>query len=84
MQDELKLYLLSFVESNLTAFIRTADMKGFVAVLFSCFTGPAEVVVKAERILDTIVELQGEGFLERAVRELKINAPESYLNKWGI
>lgn len=40
--------------------------------------------MRAGRILDSIVSTQTEVFVEKAIRELRLEPPESFLIKWNI
>lgn len=47
--------------------------------LFACLPE-----ARAERLLDMMVEVQGEGWMERAVREMRVVVREGWLGKWGL
>jgi hypothetical protein len=66
--DQIRHHLLFFIEENLMQFIKTADLKAYLPALFHGIAIGGDTAIKSEKLLDVIVESQGEAFLEKSVQ----------------
>lgn len=83
--------LVEFIIANNELFIRNAELKAyicpFVNLIFNTNSDLSpELKEKLEKILDQIVELNGEAVLEKEMKQMKINNPilDQYLAKYNI
>lgn len=77
--------VLEIIARNAEEYFKTSDQKSYILPLLTCISKELEPY-KCSQLLDQIVEINGESWLEKVARESKLsgNFLESYLKKWGI
>ena len=87
VSKEARIPILEFIISHNEEFIKYAEIRHFIAPFLSIVCGssePIEIRDRVERLLDQIVELQGEKVLEEEAKKVKSMDTQGYLAKYNL